>query len=138
MLEVGLAQLVSQAATVQGLIGNPARHYPVVLPENPVFPCSSYQVLSMTPEYLLNAAKPTLSQARIQVDTWSGGPTSGTYVAAKQVQAAIRKVLELFTGALPDGTLVAAIFVANAVDLYEQDARCYRTSTDYIVNYYPA
>ncbi len=135
MLESGLHDLVVGAAGVQAVIGD--RFYPVVLPEDVAYPCASYHVISDTPSYTL-AGDSTLASMRIQVDTWSGGASNASYAAAKAAQAAIRAVLDLYRGQLSDGTRVAGIFVANALDLYEQDARCYRTSTDYIVNYYPA
>lgn len=137
MIEQGFYQLVAADAGVQAVIGNPARFYPVVAPESPVYPCATYQVISDTPTYIFNRASP-LSSMRIQVDTWDGGPQDASYGDAKAAQAAIRAVLDLFVGTLPDGTIVAGIFVANAHDEYGQDARAFRTCTDYIVNYYPA
>lgn len=137
MLEVGIQNLVAADSGVQALIGNPARFYPVALPEDPSYPCASYQVISDVPSYTL-AGPGGIEVKRIQIDTWSGGTVSASYLAAKNVQAAIRAVLELFYGELPDGTRVAGIFVAHSMDLYEQDARVYRTTTDYMVHFYPA
>lgn len=137
MLEVGIQNLVVANAGVQALLGNPARFYPVVVPENPDYPCATYQVISDAPAYLLDGSQ-SIEVKRIQIDTWSGGPTAATYSSVKAVQAAIRAVLEGFTGQLSDGTVVAVILVANSTDLYEQDARSYRTTTDYLVHFYPA
>jgi len=137
MLEVGIQNLIAANSAVQALIGNPARLYPVELPENPAWPCATYQVISDVPDYTLTPGN-NLEVKRVQVDTWSGGPDNASYLAVKNIQAAIRAVLELFRGELPDGTIVAGIFVANSADLFEQDARAYRTTTDYLVHYYPA
>ena len=143
MLEEGIAQLVAANAGVQALIGNPARFYPVLVPDDvgsasgPPYPVSSYQIISETPNYLLDGSSP-MNQVRLQVDTWSGGLQNASYAAAKAVQAAIRAVLEGYRGTLPDGTRVAVIQVAGSRDLYEQDARCYRTSTDYMIQFYTA
>ena len=130
MLESGIQQLVAANAGVQALIGQ--RFYPVLLPDDVTYPCASYQVISTSPQYYVDSSK-AIGQVRIQVDTWSGGTSNATYAAAKTVQAAIRSVLEGFKGLLPDGTFVKSILVDNALDLYEQDARCYRTSTDYLI-----
>ena len=138
MVEQGIYQEIAANSGVQAVIGNPARLYPVLVPESPTYPCATYQVISDTPSYLLSASASRLNSMRIQVDTWDGGPDDASYGDAKAAQAAIRAVLELFVGTLPDGTQVAGIFVANAHDEYGQDARAYRTCTDYIVNYYPA
>jgi hypothetical protein len=136
MLEAGIQALVGANAAVQALIGNPVRFYPVVLPEDPTYPCASYQVISETPQDLLSGEL-SIYPIRLQVDSWSGGTLNATYAAAKAVQAAIRAVMESFSGALPDGTRVAYIHVVNANDLFEQDARCYRTSTDFMIYIYP-
>jgi hypothetical protein len=136
MLVAGIQNLVAASSAVQALIGNPARFYPVVLPENPVYPCASYQVISDIPEYVLSGTK-TIQQVRLQVDTWSGGPANATYLAAKNVQLAIRAALEGFRGQLLDGTNVAWIEVKHAADLYEQNARAYRTTMDYMIHFYP-
>ncbi len=134
MLEAGIQQLVVADAGVQAIIGT--RFYPVLVPENPTYPCATYQTISNAPSYLLEG-QPTLSSMRIQVDTWSGGTKDATYLAAKQAQEAISEVLDLFKGTLPDGTRVAGIFVVGSRDLYEQDARVYRTTTDYQIFVYP-
>jgi hypothetical protein len=136
MLEAGIQALVAANAAVQAIIGNPARFYPVVLPEDPTYPCASYQVISEVPVYRLNGNL-SIYPVRLQVDTWSGGLENATYAAVKNMQAAIRAVLEGFKGTLSDGTKVAYIEVAGAADLFEQDARCYRTSTDFMIYVYP-
>ena len=135
MLEAGIQQLLAANGGVQAVIGT--RIYPVLVPEDVTYPCASFQVISDVPEYLLDGTQ-GIGTTRIQVDTWSGGASNATYAAAKAAQVAIRAVLETFRGALPDGTQIAGIFVANALDTFEQDARAYRTTTDYMVMYYPA
>jgi hypothetical protein len=138
LLEQGIAQLVMGASTpalaVQAIIGK--RFYPVVLPEDPQYPCASYQVISDVPEYTLDAT-PGMISTRIQIDTWSGGTANATFSDAKNAQLAIRTLLEYFRGQLPDGTWVSGILVANARDGYEQDARAYRCTTDFMI-YHPA
>jgi hypothetical protein len=141
MLEAGIQELVVADAGVQALIGT--RFYPVILPENigtpngPPFPAASFQVINDVPDYILSGVSP-LEVKRLQVDTWSGGPDQASYASVRNVQAAIRAVLEGYKGTLPDGTAVAGIFVANARDLFEQDPRAYRTTTDYMIHFYPA
>jgi hypothetical protein len=136
MLEVGIQNLVAANAGVQALLGDPARFYPVLLPEDPDWPCASYQLISDVPDYLLRGVG--IEVRRLQVDSWSGGPVSASYLAVKNIDAAIRAVLEGFSGELPDETRVAGIFVINSHDGYEQDARAYRTTTDYRIHFYPA
>ena len=134
MLEAGIAQLVMGNSGVQALINT--RFYPVLLPDDPVYPCASFQLISDVPDYLLNQSRAT-EVKRLQVDTWSGGASSASYLTSKNVQTAIRAALELFSGQLSEGTWVNSIQVANEVDGYEQDARVYRTTTDYLIFFNP-
>jgi hypothetical protein len=139
MLEIGIAQLVlgssAKALAVQAIIGT--RFYPVTLPEDPLYPCASYQLISDVPDYLLKGQQ-GIEVKRIQVDTWSGGATNASYLDAKNAQGALRALLEGYVGLLSDGTRIAGVFVHDAVDLFEQDARAYRTRTDYLIHFYPA
>jgi hypothetical protein len=146
VLESGIQQLVVADAGVQAVIA--ARLYPVLVPANVIYPCASFQIASDVPNYLLDGDQ-GLEQVRLQVDTWSGGLSNASYADVKAAQAAIRLVLAgraktatesfvpCFKGVLPGGTIVAGIFVVNAIDTYEQDARSYRTTTDYKVAFYP-
>ena len=130
MLEVGIAQLVMGNSGVEAIIGT--RFYPVLLPDNPTYPCASYQLISDIPDYLLDCTQ-GMNCKRLQVDTWSGGTSAASYLDAKNAGAAIRAVLELWSGVLSDGTHVNSIQVANSVDGYEQDARVYRNTADYLI-----
>lgn len=137
MLENDLQQMIAADSGVKAILGNPARLYPVRLPEDPVYPCASYQVISEIPDYVLKG-KSGLTVKRIQFDTWSGGETNALYADVKNAMAAIRAVIEAYAGTLPNGGIVAGIFVANSHDEFEQDARAYRCTMDVLVHYYPA
>lgn len=138
MLEEGIQQLVDANSAVQAILGNdPVRFYPTILPARPAYPCATYQVISDIPEYVLGGAA-GIEIKRIQIDTWSGGTDGASYGDTKNAMAAIRAVLDGFSGPLPDGTRVAGIFVANGRDEFEQDARAYRCSMDILVHFYPA
>jgi hypothetical protein len=136
MVEVGIAQLVRAAAGVKAILGDPARMYPVLIPESPVYPLATYQLISDMADYTLDGSA-GIEVKRIQIDTWSGGEVSASYLDAKNAAEAIRNVLEGYSGQLPEGTYVAGVFVAQMQDLYEQDARAYRVLTDYKICYYP-
>lgn len=138
MLEQGIYELATggtqPALELQAIIGT--RFYPVVLPEDPAYPCAVYLVVSDVPEYDLQG-KVAMRAMRLQIDTWSGGLETAKWSDAKAAQAAFRCLLEGFRGKLPSGDVVAGIFVATAQDLYEPDARAYRTITDYLIHFYP-
>ena len=120
---------------VQAVIGS--RFYPVILPENPAYPCASYQDITTKPQYTLDGPTPAFEVRRLQIDTWSGGSSNASFADAKTAQAAIRAVLEGFAGTLPGGVIVAKIFVITARSEYEQDARCFRTTTEFMIHFYP-
>lgn len=138
MVEAGIAQRISANSGVQALLGNPARVYPMVEPENPAYPCARYRVISNPSTYLVSGAPARYANIRIQVDSLSGGASGARYSDAKAAQAAIRTALDLFVGTLPDGTKVTGIFVKNETDGYGQDGRTYVCSTDFEVNYVPS
>lgn len=142
MVEQGFSQFVRADAGVQAVLGSsPTRFYPAVAPENPTYPYGIFRVVSNTPLYDLKGGV-RLNSIRIQVDTVDGGPDGASYADAKAAQAAIVNCLQPndnpYVGLFPDGTIVSGIFVSNAHDGYDQDARAYRTVTDFVLNYYPA
>lgn len=139
MLEKGLAQLVitgssGAALAVRAIIGT--RFYPLVPPEDPVYPCCTYEVISNPPDYTLDGGS-GMNKMRLQIQYRSGGPISASYSDAKNAQAAMRALLENYRGQLPDGTWVSGILVADEKDGYMQDGREYGPRTDFMI-FYPA
>ena len=65
---------------------------------------------------------------RLQIDVWAS-----TYAQAKQIDHAVRSSLECYSGTLPDGTHVDTITLDSSADLYEETARYYRVSSDYLI-----
>src|SRR5579871_220706 len=111
-VEAGFAQKVMATAGVQAVLGNPARFYPVVEPEDAMYPCAIYRVIS-DPRAVTLPAKVAHATMRIQVDAKSGGASNASYAAAKSAQLAIRTALELFAGLFPDGSKITGVLVAN-------------------------
>ena len=127
-MEAGIQQLVTASEAVSALIG--ARMYPLILPESPVFPAVTYQVISSIEEMTLNGPLGIFT-ARVQVEAWSG-----SYGETKAVMAAIRAVLDGFTGALPDGTAVANLWLADSpADSFAPEPRLYSTRQDFKLIY---
>lgn len=126
MIEDGIVALLRADATVTGLIGN--RIYPVIVPEPTVYPCLSYQVVSASPEATLDSSD--RGSKRVQVDAWGT-----SYADCKRVLLAVRKVLHLFRGPLPDGTRALVIRHVLELDEFESDGRVYRSLADYQADY---
>jgi hypothetical protein len=146
MLEEGLQALVVANSAISALIGT--RFYPVIPPEDVTYPCATYQVISDVPDYELVGVPVAIVPVRIQIDSRSGGVSNASYGAARGVERAIRLLLAgkaktatsdgipCFSGALPNGTIVASIMLVNYHSGYNQDAREYVCSADYMVRYY--
>ena len=127
-MEAGLRQLVTASQAVSTLIG--ARMYPLILPDQAAFPAVTYQVVSSMEEQTLDG--PTgIFTARVQVDAWSA-----SYGETKAVAAAIRTLLDGFDGALPDGTVVANMWLADSpADSFSPEPRLFRTQQDFKLIY---
>jgi hypothetical protein len=126
MVEIAIRDLLLADTTVSGKVGT--RIYPVVLPTDCAYPAITYQLISDT-------SSPTLTstgqqQKRVQIDCWSK-----TYLEAKQLQTAVRAVLDGFAGALSDGTLIQNCQHDNAVDFFEDSALVHRAMSDYILQF---
>lgn len=122
MLESGLHALVLADSAFSALCAD--RLFPVILPNDASLPSVSYQTISTTRKRLLSGDADTTS-SRLQFDVWSE-----TYAVAKQVTAALMRVLEGLTATLPDGTRVLSSELVSCHDLYESDARTFRVSID--------
>lgn len=127
MLEDGLFQLLTSDAGVSALCGT--RVYPLILPSAPTLPSLTYQSISSVAQYTMDG--PTgLVTARVQTEAWSD-----SYSTAKALAAAVRTLLDGYSGTLPNGVPVLDIRCDNALDTYEKDARLYRVHTDWLIQY---
>jgi uncharacterized protein DUF3168 len=128
MIETGLVALLETDATLAGLISG--RIYPVTLPEaSALYPSLTYQnVASPDPEFTFDAR--VTNYARIQIDAY--GPS---YLACKQVLAAVSSILQGYQGTLNDGTRVIWAFQSNQIDRFENDSRVYRAISEYEIEY---
>lgn len=124
-MEAGIQQRVVADTTASSVIAS--RFYPLILPEDPVLPAATYQRISTVRSYTTTGPV-TLSQIRLQIDTWAK-----SYAEAKAAAAGIRASLECFTGALPDGTHVETITLDSSYDLYDDVDRTYRVTSDFLI-----
>lgn len=107
------------------------RVYPVRLPQNPVFPCVSFQVITEPRIYTMEGASaPT---AYIQVDCWAK-----THLGAHQLAEAVSLCLSGFRGTMGSGGTarhVSACLQQSMTDLFEPGVNDYRVSLDFSVWY---
>lgn len=127
MIEEGLVQLITSDPRFQQIAAD--RLYPLLLPDETNDPSATYQVISTVALYT-NDGSTGFITSRIQFDAWSQ-----VYAECKTIAAAIRAALEDFTGMLSEGTRVLNIMLDNSTDLYEGNARLYRVTADFKVQY---
>jgi hypothetical protein len=127
MLEAGLQHLITSTNEFTTVAGS--RLFPLLLPDNPALPSATYQRITATPLYALDG-RIQFTEARIQFDTWAAD-----YGQAKQLMDAINTAIDNFSGQLSDGTKVFGIQLDTCTDLYEESARIYRCSADYLIQY---
>ncbi len=124
-----LRTFLLQDSTLGGLIGT--KIYPIVLPQDPIFPAITYQWISGDRLYSLSGPS-GLSGPRIQFDCWAK-----TYAASEGLFEALRKRLDGYRGQMGSapGHTVQGVFFANEVDLYEAEIDVYRRSVDFMIHY---
>lgn len=127
MLEASLQKIITSSTDFNTLAGT--KLHPILLPEDPALPAATYQQIARTPLYTLDG-RVNFTEVRIQFDTWAND-----YGQAKQLMAAINAAIDNFSGQLSDGTQVFGIQLDTCNDLYEDAARIYRCTADYLIQY---
>jgi hypothetical protein len=127
MIQGLMAKLEADDAVRDAL---PGGIYPVLLPQDAVYPCVTYQVISDVPDYELGR-KARDETCRLQMDVRS----NTTYAAADTGVRAIRNCLESFTGDLLDGTSISDIRVEDVTDYYDAANLAFRKQVDFIIDF---
>lgn len=125
---------LSNAAGVTAIVGsNPARIYPMVIPETPTMPCISYQVIDSDRVQSVNT-DPGIANVRIQVTCWAK-----TYADVKSLAEQVRLALERYgswpSGLAVDGVTVYDIKIGSEADSFEPTLMVYAQATDYTVTH---
>jgi hypothetical protein len=126
-----LRTFIAAQPAIAGLIGGAGalRWYPLTRPENAVYPCVTYQIISDPRTYTHDGDTGAIV-ARIQVTVWAK-----TYAALTQVSEALIGGLSGYRGLM--GTVdVNGVFIPNAVDGYQPDTRLYNRNIDVLPQYY--
>lgn len=126
MIEAGIVSLLQGNYALAALIGTGL--YPVLLPEGAVYPCVTYSVVSSTNTYSFETKE--VSRKRIDFNCFGN-----TYSDCKAVKQAIRNALDGYVGTFADGTRVIGTYRGVELDFFEDDARVYRTLTEYIFEF---
>lgn len=118
----GLYQLLSTAPTLVALQG--ARVFPVLLPEDPVLPATTYRTVG-------GRQTPTLQTAGVQRRRVELDFRAHTPGAADQLREATIAVLNMFHGALPNGLIILSCQLLQPIDDFDGDARQFRFGAEF-------
>ena len=117
-LEAGLYSYLSTKATVIAITST--RIYPVMLPQNPTFPCIHYNVTGANRTSTFNEGQTDYVGLQVDIHCWGE-----TYKSAKELQYVVQAAVQNYRGSM--GTVaVDKVFVYDPVDVYEDQIQAYR------------
>ncbi len=108
--------------------GAGSRIYPLILPQKPVYPALTYQVIVSGGHHDIPVDYP-----RIQITSWAE-----TLLAAKTLSLEVREALERFCGILGGYRIKQIVCVGGPGDLFDKDAGVrglYYVPVDYRILY---
>lgn len=121
-LEEAVFARLQAVSGVTDLVGT--RVHPAPLPQGVGMPAVSYQRVSAVRESAMGSDV-GVARVRIEVSSWST-----QYSGAKQLATAVRAALQRFRGTSA-GVEVLDVFVANDLDLFEEERELHRVLTDF-------
>jgi hypothetical protein len=114
MIEVALRTVLLAGPPVAVLVGT--RIYPVVLPEAPVYPAITYQIITGSSEYAMQGPS-QLASPRFQIDLYAA-----TSMALFTLKAALMETLSGFRGIVGSPPVhIRGAFREMELDAYEQE-----------------
>lgn len=128
--ELIVAALLNHAS-ITALVGD--RKALAQLPQNSAFPALVYQVVTATPEPVLNfASGPQMAQARIQIN-----PLAVTVGEVKAIHAAVRAVMDFKLQTVVAGKRIVSCRLDNiGPSDRDMDSGLWTQSADYMLMYY--
>lgn len=125
-IEDALYTKLSGTVAISAIVSD--RIYPMKMPEDPTFPCVTYQRISSVRNQTLQG-RVAYCDSIFQIDSWSKD-----YDVTKQIAGEIFAVLEGFRGTV-SSVDIQAVLSQNEIDLYEDDVKLYRRSQTFRVTF---
>lgn len=125
MIEPGIVALTLADAATAALIGT--RIYPLLLPDDCPLPAVSYHLISTVDSYTLDGPL-SLVQVRLQIDCWGT-----SYADARAAAQVLKKLLNGYTGTLPNGVAVENIVRDGEQSGFDSGPRSYYVQTDWMI-----
>lgn len=119
MIEHFIFQLLSNDAGVAAIVES--RIYPVLLPQNPVWPCVGYNV-EHGQEGKTFDGQGTAQEANVEIDCWSEN-----HAGMLDLFEAVKAALKNYSGTLA-GVTVDAIYINSTLPMFEDSVEKYRYS----------
>lgn len=126
MLGEAIFAHLTSAPSVSALVAS--RVYPVMLPQDPVLPCITYQMIAEPRVHALDGA--SAPSPYVQLDCWAT-----TYFAAGGLADAVSGVLDSFRGTLGGSLYVSACRQRSRRELYEPETKEFRISLDFSITH---
>ena len=126
MLGPALYTHLTGNSSVAALVGT--RIYPVTLPQDPVLPCITYQVVAEPRVHALDGASAPMPY--VQIDCWAA-----TYLAAGGLADVVSGVLDSFRGTLGGTLSVSACRQRSRREVYEPETKEHRVSLDFSITH---
>jgi hypothetical protein len=124
---VAVFGLLSRAAGLAALVGD--RIYPDVMPDNPAYPCVTYQKMGGSSARGA-IGDPPLMRAEFQVSSWAKSRPSAAAIAG-QVRAAMDRVRKTTVA----GVAIDDCFYDGDDDLFDNDTRTYFNHMNFTLHY---
>lgn len=119
MIEAGLYDYLINDSNINALVSG--RVYPIILPQNAVYPCITYRRSGDDRNYDF-AGQTGFVAGFIDIDAWGD-----TFSAAKGLQKTILTAIKNYKGLMGTVTVDRA-FISASVDVYEDSVEKYRCS----------
>lgn len=127
-IETGLYAKVTGNGAVAALIGT--RFYPILLPQNVVYPCASYDDLGGESGYTVGTKAAQVREPRYQIKAWDK-----TKEGARELADAIKTALDHETGTWDDTAVNGAIFQGEPLTFYDEQEKVFQTIQEIVLTY---
>ena len=114
MIEAGLFSLLSTTTSITALCGT--RIYPILPPDEPLYPCIVYKSVSLKSNPTLDTTG--MQRLRIEFDCFGSRPLD-----AVNLRTTLVKAINRYQGALSDGTWLQDMVLQSMGDFFDDQAR---------------
>jgi len=127
MIEIAIYNRLKKDVNINAIVSD--RIYPIILPQNLVFPAISYRKQSVDRPGNFDKASDTYANSFFQIDAWSE-----SFAVAKDLHDKIKICLSNFVGLMGDDRIYR-IAIESETQVYESIIDAYRISGIFEINH---